>query len=881
MRIANPRTVLARAALGFLLAFAGPSVGAQQFAPASTVTAGLVPLGPDVHVARLDAPVSLALRAPLREVIARIAAQADLSVAFDDSLPGLGTSVSLAVTSVPARTALTKALAGTLLRALVSPSGMIVLARRGARPARSAALSGAVRDSVTGSPVDGARIELVGTRYATHSRPNGTFTLGDVSQGVYTLRVLRLGYEPLSMPQLRIPEDVASGKLDLVMHRATLALSEIVVTPGYFGLLKPSLATPQALSREQLQTIPQIGEDIYRAVSRLPGVSADDFSAKFNVRGGSGDELYVSLDGLELVEPFHLRDVGGAFSIVDIQSLGTASLTTGGFSAEYGDRLTGVFSLSTSDPQTDRVRTSLGLSVMNARLTSQGGFAGGRGGWLVSARPGYLDVALKLTSVRDSIRPRYYDLFAKAQYDLGRGGRVAMHVLRASDTFRYLQDEDPNIASDYASNYAWLTWDDRFGSRLRQSTVLSGGILDWRRDGDETRNGVSAALIDDHRSLDRIGLRQDWTFDASPSVMVKWGLDAKHEAAAYDYFSTVRDTRCDGIPFMDTTAVVTSPATNKLALYVAPRVRILPTLTVEVGARLDRNSMLGESIVSPRFNLSWEPRSGTTVRGAWGRYSQSQQLFSLQVQDGASEFARSENAEQRILGVEQLLPYGVTARVEAYDRHTTDARPLYTNASAELSTFPEISWDRMRVDRTESRDRGVEFQAARSGAGRMDWSLSYALASSNDIVEGRVVPRALDQRHAVHGDWSFKPASNAWRLSVGGVWHSGWPYTPTSLTLQTLVNSSNQLVLHPERSIGELNSRRLPSYRRVDARFTRYFDTRRGRLSVFGEVYNLFGTQNVRGVWKHINERGRGATVVDDEFYQWPRLPLAGLTWEF
>ena len=315
------------------------------------------------------------------------------------------------------------------------------------RAARATALSGAVRDSVAGTPVAGARIELLGTRYYAYARPDGSFAMGDIPHGIYTVRVLRLGYEPVSLPSLRIPEDVVDGKLELFMHRAMLALSEIVVTPGYFGLLKPSLATPQALSREQLQTIPQIGEDIYRAVARLPGVSADDFSAKFNVRGGSGDELYVTLDGLELVEPFHLRDVGGAFSIVDIQSLGTASLTTGGFSAEYGDRLTGVFSLQTSDPQTDRMRTSLGLSVMNARLTSQGGFAGGRGGWLVSMRPGYLDVALKLTSVSDSIRPRYYDLFAKAQYDLGRGGRVAMHVLRASDTFRYLLKEDPNIAS--------------------------------------------------------------------------------------------------------------------------------------------------------------------------------------------------------------------------------------------------------------------------------------------------------------------------------------------------------------------------------------------------------------------------------------------------
>src|SRR6186713_1276264 len=114
MRIANPRTVrhTLRATVALLFAFAGSSADAQQFAPSSTVTAGLVPLGSAVRVERLDALVSLAMRAPLREVVARIATQADLSVAFDDSLPGLGATVSLDVTSVPARSALARALAG-------------------------------------------------------------------------------------------------------------------------------------------------------------------------------------------------------------------------------------------------------------------------------------------------------------------------------------------------------------------------------------------------------------------------------------------------------------------------------------------------------------------------------------------------------------------------------------------------------------------------------------------------------------------------------------------------------------------------------------------------------------------------------------------------
>jgi len=63
----------------------------------------------------------------------------------------------------------------------------------------------------------------------------------------------------------------------------------------------------------------------------------------------------------------------------------------------------------------------------------------------------------------------------------------------------------------------------------------------------------------------------------------------------------------------------------------------------------------------------------------------------------------------------------------------------------------------------------------------------------------------------------------------------------------------------------QLNSGRLRSYKRVDARWTRYFDTRRGRVSVCGEVYNLFDNVNARGMWTQLQVRGRAILVVTGE----------------
>ena len=115
------------------------------------------------------------------------------------------------------------------------------------------------------------------------------------------------------------------------------------------------------------------------------------------------------------------------------------------------------------------------------------------------------------------------------------------------------------------------------------------------------------------------------------------------------------------------------------------------------------------------------------------------------------------------------------------------------------------------------------------------------------------------------------------RLALGLAVHADDARTSTRWRTPRSVLSADA-----ERSVGELNSERLRAYRRVDARWTRYFDTRRGRVSVFGEVYNLFDThERPRDVEGAATSQGRGVLVVTGEFDQWPRLPLAGLTWEF
>lgn len=757
-------------------------------------------------------------------------------------------------------------------------------------------VAGLVLNRADGKPVPNALIQLSDGR-GSLSNENGRFILVNIPPGMYSVTVTGLGWEPSTVDSIRVTAGGAAT-VEIRLTRRVIPLSALVISPGTFVILDEAQSVSlQTLSREQIETVPQVGEDVFRSLKRLPGVASGDISTRLFLRGGHDRETLILLDGMELYEPYHLKDFEGALGIVDINTIGGIDLHSGGFPVEFGDRAAGVFDMETRNPPTEGTRTTLGLSITNATVMSQGAFADGRGQWLFSGRRGYLDIALALTDADPGFSPVYYDFLGKVKYQLGSRHLLSAHFLQAGDDLELDpdalldEDEEGELATGWGNTYGWLTWKAFFTPRVRAQTVASGGSVSRSRVGYMSEPGRNAGPefldVSDEADFEFFGIKQDWTVDLTDRLAFRTGFLFNRLLGHYDYRSFSRTLIAGesgdlvGIP--DSLNVDLDPDGTEYEAYGALRMQPTPWLTTEAGVRYDNRSHTGDSDLSPRLHAMVNLGENTTLRAGWGVYQQSQGMHELEASDGETAFARSERAEQIAAGIEHRLDNGLQARVELYHRSVENPRRMYLNLWREILPFPELDGDRVRVDPEEARARGLEVLLRKDGE-QFDWSASYSLGSTEALIHGDWVPQYWDQRHAVSVTVGWRP-SPKWSVSAAWQAHSGWPFTPQIIefdTLSVFQDEGLESALRWREEFGDLNSDRLPAYHRLDLRVTRRFALAGSNLDIYLDLFNAYDQQNLRSYdygTQFIGNDLKWIRYPDEELL--PILPSIGFRWEF
>ena len=858
------------------------------------VCAGWLALTMAMGAAPVVAQSAMELRAnltvqdvPLAEALRRLQQSANVALVYSPDLLPPGVRVSCECQDLTVEQALARLLRGTDLAATSRGRQVriVPIGREGTTDAGTGVVMGTVVGP-DGVPVVNALVQVVGGPGAL-SDATGHFIVVGVPSGLRQIVVTCLGWRSETVDEVQVvAADTTRVRVNMIWE--VIPLPEVLVSPGAFGLLEEvAPGTVRALTREEIETRPQIGEDIFRAVQRLPGVASDDISTRLNIRGGSDREVLVRLDGLELYEPYHLKDWDGVLGIVDLNAVGGVEVVVGGFGPEFGNKLTGVFDM-TSRTSVGEPVTSVGVSISNLTFMSRGGFNEDRGSWLVSARRGFMDLVMSLVGEGNRFSPEYYDVFAKVRYQVAPHHVVSIHALRAGDTFllRETPSEGPDtvdLSSDWKSDYGWATWDADVGASVSARTTGWVGRVTRSRAGfiDDPGETPLRVRVEDERVFTFGGLRSDLGVEITPDALLRVGGEVKQSGADFTYlgrawrpFVTPEHTR--GIR-MDSTDVELAPTSTAASTYAALRLRPLPNWTAEAGLRYDYISHTDDKDVSPRLLTALEVTPGTTLRASWGRYRQPHGLQELEVGDGETTYRASESANQVALGFERRARGGLGLRVEAYRRTIGNPHPRYLNAEQELVVFPELAGDRVRIDPTRSRARGLEVLLEQRSGPRWTWAASYTLAQAEDEVGGAWVPRRFDQRHTVSLFTAYRPAPD-WDVSVSWQYHTGWPATAWTYEVETLDDGWN----HWTRIFGPMRGIRLPAYHRLDVRVSRRFQVRGNTLDAFVDLFNVYDRLNL-GSFDYVGSYDRGTVTVWQHPGQelLPFLPTFGLRYEF
>ena len=724
---------------------------------------------------------------------------------------------------------------------------IILIALTALRVNAAVKITGQITDE-NNEPLEFATIKIAGTALGTTSDLDGRYTISAPDSDTIRVVVTCIGYEDAKR---KLIEPKGTVTVNVKMSPASYALGGIEVTE-----IQKQTGAIQKIDASSYRLAPDAsGNGVESMITTMAGVSSgNEMSSQYNVRGGSYDENSVYINGIELYRP-QLVTSGQqeGLSIINPDMVGAVSFSTGGFPAQYADRMSSVLDITYREPESFEGAAS--LSLLGGSLSF--GSSSRRFTQLHGIR--YKSNSSLLSSMDDKgeYDPRFFDYQTSMTLKFTDKWKINFLGNAAINNYRFVpatrttnfgtstdakqfkvyfdgQEKDkfetwsgalslnfkPNKANEFAliasgfmtnelvtydiSGEYWL---DQAGTSGSDSNDAIGGELGVGRYHEHARNRLKASVLsidlrgmsglNNHNLSYGLTLKSRSLFDRSR----EWEL---RDSAGYS-LPAVPDA-LKVIYNLDSRHDVTA---TDFAGYIQDAWRISASagyFNINGGLRTSYSTFNHELLVSPRISVGFIPDRAPrwAFRFATGLYYQSpfyrEARMPLTDADGNTIIAINHDIKSQ-RSIHFIAGSDYTFR--AFDRPFKLSAEAYYKALGNLIPYEieNLKLVYSGVNAGSGSAMGIDMKLFGQFVPGSDSWLSFSLMKSSQTLNGVKVPLPSDRRYSVALFFTdYFPKIPRLKFSLRGIFNDGLPITAP-------------------RSSRDEGYFRAPAYKRVDVGF--------------------------------------------------------------
>jgi len=718
-------------------------------------------------------------------------------------------------------------------------------------------INGTVIDERTKEPLIGANVIVLDTQFGAATDMKGNYFIKKVPVGTYRLKFTYIGYESTLITDVV----VKSAKPVFVNAELTPSILEgeaIRVTAGYFVEEEKIQTSTIGLSREEIRRFPGGFEDVVRTVSTLPGVSINTSGGRNDllVRGGGPSENLYIINNIEVPNINHFGSQGnssGSLSFVNLDFVQDVTFSTGGFSAQYGDKMSSVLSLTMADKIPDQFESKVTISATQYGLNFEKPFSD-KGNLIFSARQSYLDLIFKRAGL--PFVPIYTDFNIIFNYELSPRDKLLFLGLSAINRV----DRDQSSLENRITNAGLLSNDQYQGiSGLNYRRLLNHGYLDITLSSNLFRYRFKQ--IDENEDEYFNSQADEWEYSAklqhywviSKALGLRSGISSKtvlNENTTV-FADTIYDRSGNRIPVagLGLRPLTTINASGqKSAAFMELDWLIHPRLNVNAGLRADYYSFINRSFyLAPRLSTKYKIHPKHSLRLSGGIYYQSPSY--VWVVNPENKRLKALQNRMGVLGWDFLarndLRFSLEGFYKKYFDLPTGVLPGRTDYIVLTNTgtgfggreddFQSFGYYTLSSEGTANA-YGLEFLVQKKFSQIPLYgliSLSYG-KSEVTAANGRTYPGQYDQRFIlnVSGGYIF---NSKWEVAAKFRYFTGVPYTPIYRPFENPLNPGSIQNL-PD----EYLSARLNAAHHLDIRVDRTFNFKSFTMIVYLDIQNIY-----------------------------------------